>query len=106
MRDHVEIENIEEMRRREGIDDIELRAGIRRLRVGDFVRLTFQAGTKPRASQTLLVRVIRITRSRYRGKLVTGAQSAALSELRPGSLVSFTAANIHSIAHAGASGGL
>jgi hypothetical protein len=71
---------------------------VSRLRVGDFVRLTFQAGTKPRVSQTLLVRVIRITGSRYRGKLVTGAQSAALSELRSGFLVSFAAANIHSIA--------
>jgi hypothetical protein len=75
MRDEVEIEDIDEMRRREGIDDIELRAEIRRLRVGDVVRLTFHAGTKPRVSQTLLVRVVRITGSKYRGKLVTGAQS-------------------------------
>ena len=37
MQKTVEIENIEEMRRREGIEDVELREEIRGLRVGDFV---------------------------------------------------------------------
>ena len=35
---NVLIENIETMRLREGIDDVELRAGVRRLAVGDVVR--------------------------------------------------------------------
>ena len=42
MRHTIVIENIEEMRRREGIDDVELREAIRGLRVGDFVRLRLQ----------------------------------------------------------------
>ena len=45
MRNPVEIENIEEMRRREGIDDVELRSEIRDLQVGDSVRLTLMTGT-------------------------------------------------------------
>ena len=61
MRNLVPIENIEEMRLREGIDDTELRKEIRRLKVGDFVRLTMltrapsmpnsgnQRGTTPRS---------------------------------------------------------
>src|SRR5207248_1333804 len=38
MRTTIEIENIEEMRRQEGIDDVELRGEIRGLKVGDFVK--------------------------------------------------------------------
>ena len=45
MRNPVQIENIEEMRRREGIDDVELRSEIRDLQVGDSVRLTLMTGT-------------------------------------------------------------
>src|SRR4051794_12900451 len=67
----VEIENIEEMRLREGIDDIELRMEIRELKVGDFVRLTISKGTKFHA--TMLVRVTQIRGSAYRGKLVKNA---------------------------------
>src|SRR5258708_6931518 len=40
MRHHIELENIEDMRREAGIDDVELREEIRGLRVGDSVRLT------------------------------------------------------------------
>ncbi len=90
------IEDIRKLRLQEGIEDAELRAEIRGLRVGDLVRLTFQAGTKPCASETLLVRISRITSPKYRGKLVTGPRSAVLSELAAGSSVSFTAAHIHS----------
>ena len=43
MRDRVRIENIEEMRLHEGIDDTELRKEIRALKVGDFVKLTLLA---------------------------------------------------------------
>ena len=44
MRNLVEIENIEEMRLREGIDDVELRENIRSLKIGDVVRLTVLTG--------------------------------------------------------------
>jgi hypothetical protein len=44
MRHTVAIEDIEEMRRQEGIDDVELRKAIRGLHVGDSVKLTFLAG--------------------------------------------------------------
>src|SRR5205823_4193524 len=51
MRNTVAIENIEEMRRREGIDDVGLREEIDGLRVGDFVKLTFLTGTRPPAGE-------------------------------------------------------
>ena len=46
MRTRVEIQDIEGMRRREGIDDVELREAIRGLRVGAFVNLTLLAETQ------------------------------------------------------------
>jgi hypothetical protein len=46
MRNPVEIENIEEMRRQEGVEDSELREEIRGLLVGHCVKLTLLAGTK------------------------------------------------------------
>jgi hypothetical protein len=98
MRYPVAIEDIENLRLREGIEDVELRVAIRGLRVGDFVKLTFQSGTTPCVSETLPVRVITIRGSKYRGKLVTGPKSTALSRLRPRSIVTFAAAHIHSMA--------
>src|SRR5437764_1036180 len=44
MRHRVKIEDIEEMRQRQGIDDAELREAIRGLEVGDLVRLTLLTG--------------------------------------------------------------
>ncbi len=95
MRNLVEIENIEEMRRQEGIDDVELRDEIRRLAVGDFVKVTFLAGTK--ACETLLVRITSIRGPAFRGKLVHGPTSTGLSQLRAGSPIAFTTAHIHSL---------
>ncbi len=95
MRQAVEIENIEEMRRREGIEDVELRQEIRGLRVGDFVKLTLLADTK--SFETLLVRITRIRRSEFHGKLANRPNCAGLSKLRVGSPVAFTTAHIHSI---------
>ncbi len=96
MRYPVEIENIEEMRRREGIEDVELWDEIRNLQVGDFVKLTFLAG--PRAAETLLVRITSIRGSSFRGKLANGPTSAGLSRLRAGLPVTFTPVHIHSLA--------
>jgi hypothetical protein len=96
MREYIEIENIEEMRRREGIDDVELREAVRALGVGDRVKLTFRAGAA--AGETLLVRITSVRAGEFRGKLADAPSSPGLSKLRVGSPVAFTAFHIHSIA--------
>jgi len=93
----VEIENIEDMRLREGIDDIELREEIRRLRTGDWVNLTLLSGPKS-AGENAIVRITSIRGNTYRGKLVKRLTSMGLSNVRVGTLVVFTAAHIHSLA--------
>ena len=99
MQHHVTIENIEEMRKRQGIEDVELWKAIRGLRVGDFVRLTFLAGTpQPPAAETMRVRITSIREDDFRGKLADQPVSGRLAELRCGSLVLFAAHHIHSLA--------
>jgi len=97
MRNLIEIENIDEMRRREGIDDVELREDIRALHVGDFVRLTFLAVAKPFARETLSIRITSIRGDAFRGKLADSPASSVLSGLRIGASVTFTRDHIHSI---------
>jgi hypothetical protein len=97
MRNPVAIEDIEEMRRREGIDDVELREEIRELQVGDTVKLTFRPSLHTAAGETLLVRITSIRGGAFRGKLASRPVSVGLSQLRVGSPVAFTAAHIHSI---------
>jgi hypothetical protein len=94
----VAIENIEEMRRLVGIDDVELRQSIRQLRVGDRVRLTLLTGPGQTSGQTLWFRITRVQGSRFRGRL---AEGQGLAGLRPGAVLSFTAAHIHSVAGGG-----
>jgi hypothetical protein len=91
----IEIENIDEMRRREGIDDIELHEDIGKLQVGDHVRLTFLSGTSLR--QMLKVRITRIRAGQFRGRLVGPVEPPALLGLQPDTFVTFTAGHIHSI---------
>ncbi len=93
----VQIEDIEAMRSREGIDDAELRDEISGLRVGQLVRLTFLASGKPSAGETLSVRITRISRSGFCGKLAERPASAALAGIAVGTPVEFTAAHIHSV---------
>jgi hypothetical protein len=95
MRKRIDIENIEEMRQREGIDDVELRTEIRGLKAGDFVRVTLLAGAT--SVETLLVRITSIRGPAFRGKLVDGPTCAGLSQLHVGSQVAFTTAHIHSL---------
>jgi hypothetical protein len=97
MRDPIEIENIEERRRRVGIEDVELREAIRGLEIGDFVRLTLLSGTKAPAGETLLVRITRIRGATFRGQLARRPASPGLSKLRAGSPLAFTTAHIHSV---------
>jgi hypothetical protein len=91
----IEIENIERLRHDEGIDDVELRTGIRALRVGDLVRLTLLAGRS--AAEAILVQLTRIRGLEFRGKLVTKPLSRSLSELEVGQALAFGSAHIHSI---------
>jgi len=97
MRQALEIENIEQLRHKAGIDDVELRAAICRLRVGDSVKLTFKAGATSPAGETLRVRITSIQGCRFRGKLSERPELVGLSKLRVGSAVRFPPAHIHSI---------
>jgi hypothetical protein len=99
MQDPIVIENIEEMRSQEGIDDVELRTRIRGLAVGDFVKLTFLTGLK--TFETLLVRITRIKGSAFRGKLASEPACTGQSKLHVGTAVAFTTAHIHSVAKDG-----
>src|SRR5689334_17596609 len=97
MWDDVQIENIEAMRLREGIDDVELREDVRALAVGDLVRLTFVPRDKSFAGETLVVRITAVSGASFRGKLAGRPASKGLSELRVGAPLAFTAAHIHSL---------
>jgi hypothetical protein len=98
MRNPVAIEDIEAMRRREGIEDVELREEIRGLQVGDTVKLTFRPSLQAVAGETLSVRITSIRGGAFRGKLATRPISAGLAHLHVGSPVAFTTAHIHSLA--------
>ncbi len=127
MRNRVALENIEELRRREGIDDLELLDEIHSLKVGDVVMLTLLAGTGSSAGESLPVRITRIrkpphsttTNTRatdtaisgsaprnssprvavfeFLGRLTASPSFRMLAALKAGSRVRFTAAHIHSI---------
>src|SRR5258708_5853692 len=71
MSQRVQFENIEEMRRTAGIDDVELREAIRQLQVGDSVKLTLLiAGSFP--GEPVIVRITSINGNQFRGKLASG----------------------------------
>src|SRR5262245_41509023 len=91
------IENIAEMRRRAGIDDVELRESIADIEPGDLVQLTFLPDSKLSGGETLAVRVNGIKGSMYRGVLVEAHGNAELTELEIGALVVFTAGHIHAL---------
>lgn len=98
MRRHIQIENIEEMRRQQGIDDIQLRKEIQGLAIGGLVRLTLLNDTKATVAETLVVRITSIKGRAFRGKLTDGAVHSSLAQLRAGSAVIFAAEHIHSLA--------
>jgi hypothetical protein len=96
IRNRIQLENIEEIRCREGIEDVELREAIGGLAIGDVVKVTLLAG--PHSLETLPVRITSIKGSVFRGKLAKRPASPSLASLRAGSLLAFTAAHIHSLA--------
>jgi len=86
----VEIENIEEKRQQVGIDDVELRAEIRDLKVGDVVKLTFMASAG--SFESVPVRITHIRGGAFRGKL--GWRALTIPQ---GKIVEFTFTHIHSV---------
>jgi hypothetical protein len=91
----VEIENIEEIRRQQGIDDVDLRVEMRALKAGDMVKLTLLAAAG--SFETLLVRITSVRGSAFRGKLVKRPTLSGLSKLGAGFPVVFTTAHVHSL---------
>jgi hypothetical protein len=97
MRNPVEIEDIEDLRRRQGIEDVELWEEIRGLAVGALVKLTLLTGPTLSSGETLRVRITRIRGGAFRGKLAESPTCPGLANLRTGSPLAFTTAHIHSI---------
>jgi hypothetical protein len=97
VRNCVRIENIDEMRRRQGIDDLELLKEIRGLGAGDFVRITLLTGNSASAGETLQVRITSIRGLLFRGKLSNRPTCPGLTKLRVGASLAFTAEHIHSV---------
>lgn len=89
------IENIEQQRQREGIDDVELREQIARLVVGDLVQVTLITG--PRSFESALVEILAIEGETFRGKLARKPDSPALGKVKVRAEIAFAAAHIHSI---------
>jgi hypothetical protein len=83
------------MRRREGIDDAELRAAVRGLRAGEVVRLTLVPRGPTSHGETVLVRITSIKGETFRGKVAEAPPRH--TTLRPGAAVTFTGDHIHSI---------
>jgi len=98
MRTRVEIENIEDLRRRQGIEDVELQEAIRGLKVGACVKVTLLTGTPGAAGETLSVRITSICGDTFRGKLAKKPTSAGLAGLGVGFVLTFTSSHIHSLA--------
>jgi hypothetical protein len=90
------IEDIAGRRRREGIDDPDLRAEIRGLAVGDLVRLTLRA-EQSGTGETVVVRITEIGGGGFRGALAGKPASKALAALGVGFAFAFTADHIHSL---------
>src|SRR5262245_37042329 len=93
----VRIENIEALRRRQGIDDFELRAAIRGLEVGDSIRLTLLSGDTSAARETVVVRITAVDGPQFRGKLAARPVHKTLADLKAGLPLAFTANCIHSV---------
>jgi hypothetical protein len=95
MRKPIEIQDIEETRRQEGIDDVRLRVEIRGLKVGDLVKLSLLTGIS--TFETLTVRITSIRGSAFRGKLASRPKSGGSLKLGPRAALEFTTSHIHSI---------
>jgi hypothetical protein len=93
----MEFENIEEMRRSAGIDDVELRDAIQNLRVGDVVKLTLRTTPESFPGESLLIRITSIKGNVFRGKLAQTKRLSRRARVSAASLLAFTREQIHSI---------
>ena len=99
MQNSLAIENIDELRLEQGIDDVELHNEIRALQVGGFVKLTLLTGVRGSVSETLLFRITDRKGSRFRGELAAAPTVSGLSGVGIGSSFTFSEAHIHSVHH-------
>ena len=83
------------MRRSEGISDVELRQAIRKLVIGDCVKVTLL--TSPKSFQTLLVRITSIRGSAFHGELAHRPAAPGPTKVPAGTSIAFTTAHIHSV---------
>ena len=97
MQRDVAIEDIEALRRYEGIDDIQLEREIGALHIGDRVKLTLVSRTLPSAKETIVVRITRIRDHDFCGKLASRPTCARLSTMPVGAPITFCATHIHSV---------
>ena len=97
MRKHLEIENIEALRRTLGIVDLELRREVHGLVAGDFVRVTLLNGAAAFPGETVLVRITSRNGFAFRGKLAQKPRSAHLAGVPVGHPVTFDAGQVHSV---------
>ena len=98
MRNTYNIEDIEALRKREGIDDVELREEVGHLAAGDCVRLTFLGSEKP--SHTLMVRITRAEGKTFRGRLIQCPSKGTHDGPRMGVMLDFHSSHIHSVVRA------
>lgn len=105
MASRVTIEDIETRRCQQGIDDVELREAVRRLRAGDHVRLTLLSGPDADVGETVLVRITSVRRGAFRGCLEKKPRRSGLAHLRRGSALDFNANHVHSLAPSGTANG-
>jgi hypothetical protein len=99
MQPPIEIEDIDARRRQEGIDDVDLQQAIGRLSAGDRVILTLVSDGEATIGESLVVRITRVCKSTLRGKVVETSPRNGRSRVRPGTALTFTRANIHSVQH-------
>src|SRR5437016_11669633 len=91
MRQTLALQDIEELRRQEGIDDVELRLEIRALKAGDIVKVSVLTATM--AFETVAVRITSVRGSTFRGRLVrTGRRKMPAAPI-----FAFSTSHIHSI---------
>lgn len=95
--DIIEIENIECMRLREGINDLELRQDIRGLRIGHCVKLTLVSGDRPLEGETVTVRITVHSRRIVPGQAGKAAGVRCLQGPGGAAPLTFSTAHIHSI---------
>src|SRR5258708_40025575 len=95
MKSSIVFEDIEELRRREGIVDTALNSDIARLKPGSRVRLSL--ATDRNGFETVTVCITSNRPGALRGRLVKKPKAAALKGLDIGSLLTFQTGHIHSI---------